>query len=65
MRLLYAKRKSKMNPRDEKQIDDCIESYRRMIMMHRQSIIRLTRQKYQEHEFCSKCFNLEVINESR
>ena len=53
------------NPNDEKLIDECIESYRRMIIMHRQSIIRLTRQKYQDQEFCNKCFNLEVINESR
>jgi hypothetical protein len=54
-----------MNPDEEKLIDESIESYRRMIMMHRQSIIRLTRQKYQEREFCSECFDLEIINESR
>ena len=54
-----------MNPDEEKLIDECIESYRRMIMMHRQSIIRLTRQKSQEREFCSECYDPEVIDESR
>jgi len=53
------------NPVEEKLIDECIESYRRMIMMHRQSIIRLTRQKLHEREFCSECFDIEIINESR
>ena len=53
------------NPDEEKLIDECIESYRRMIMMHRQSIIRLTRQKLIEREPCKECFDIEVINESR
>jgi len=53
------------NPDEEKLIDECIESYRRMIMMHRQSIIRLTRQKLKEREPCKECFDYEIINESR
>jgi hypothetical protein len=52
------------NPDEEKLIDECIESYRRMIMMHRQSIIRLTRQKLIEREPCKECFDYEIINES-
>ena len=52
------------NPDEEKLIDECIESYRRMIMMHRQSIIRLTRQKLKEREWCGECFDFEVISES-
>ena len=52
------------NPDEEKLIDECIESYRRMIMMHRQSIIRLTRQKLKERERCDECFDFEVISES-
>ena len=52
------------NPDEEKLIDESIESYRRMIMMHRQSIIRLMRQKLKEREWCDECFGFEVINES-
>jgi hypothetical protein len=54
-----------MNADEIKLIDECIESYQRMIKMHRQSIIRLSRQKYKEREFCSECFDFKVINESR
>ena len=54
-----------MNPYEEKLIDECIESYQRMIMMHRQSIVRLTRQKLQERESCKECFDYEIISESR
>ena len=54
-----------MTPEEEKLIDECIESYRRMIMMHRQSIIRLTRQKLKEREWCDECFDFEIINKSQ
>jgi hypothetical protein len=54
-----------MNPDEEKLIDECIESHRRMIMMHRQSIIRLVRQKLKEREWCDECFDFEIINENR
>ena len=53
-----------MNPDEEKLIDEYIESYRRMIMMHRQSIIRLTRQKYKERDFCNECFDIKILNEA-
>jgi len=57
-------RTKKISADEEKLIDECIESYRRMIMMHRQSIIRLTRQKLKEREPCEECFDYEIINES-
>lgn len=49
-----------MNHDEEKLIDECIESHRRMIAMHRQSIIRLMRQKLKEREPCKECFDFDI-----
>ena len=49
-----------MSKDEEKLIDECIESYRRMIMYHRRQIINLSRKKLKEPEMCTECLDIEI-----
>ena len=49
-----------MNKDEEKLINECIESHRRIIMRHRQAIINLTRKKLTEPEKCYECLDIEI-----
>ena len=50
----------RMNRDEQKLIDECIESHRRMIMHHRRAIINLTRKKMTEPEICVECFDIKI-----
>ena len=49
-----------MNEDEEKLVNECIESHRRMIMHHRRAIINLTRKKLTEPELCSECLDIKI-----
>ena len=51
-----------MNEHEIKLIDDCIESYKKMIKYHRKQILELERKKLPERkaEDCPECFKFKI-----